>query len=165
MTLFSVFRDRVQDSIVGLGSRHVPLFAVGLNLKEIIDHFILSVWVDVSVKHRQTVDVPDRCGNLPKRLNLFLIGEALLEDCLALAFQPPEEEENKLLQVFYLEFRLVTQFVNIMFDDVLRLHVHLVQLVVLEEVAESRLCLLDVELVFSRVLPGRNKNYRLVESV
>lgn len=141
------------------------MFAVGLNLKEIIDHFILSVWVDVSVKYRQTVDVPDRCGNLPKRLNLFLIGEALLEDCLALAFQPPEEEENKLLQVFYLEFRLVTQFVNIMFDDVLRLHVHLVQLVVLEEVAESRLCLLDVELVFSRVLPGRNKNYRLVESV
>ena len=141
------------------------MLAVGLNLEEIIDHLVLSVWVDVCVKYRQAVDVPDRGGNFPKGFYFLLIHEPLLEDGLALALQPPEQEQDKLLQVLYLEFRLVAQFVNIVFDDVLSLHVHLVELVVFQKITKSRFFLLDVELVFSGVLTRRNENYRLIEPV
>ena len=68
-----------------------------LNLKQIIDNFIFSIWIDVSIEDSETVYIPDGIGYFSKRLYLFFIWNTFFKDSFPLSFQSTEQVEYKFL--------------------------------------------------------------------
>ena len=107
----------------------------------------------MGVKDSEGIDVADGGWDAPEGVDLSFAEDALLEDGFALAFESSEEEEDELLEILDLQLGLRAQFLDVMLDDVLGLHVDLVDMVVLQVVAETRLAVRDVELILLGVLP------------
>lgn len=117
----------------------------------------------MGVKDSEGVDVADCRWDAPEGVDFSFAEDALLKDGFALAFEPSEEEEDELLEILDLQFGLSAQLLDVVLDDVLGLHVDLVDMVVLQVVAKTRLAVRDVELILLGVLPRGHENDGLVE--
>jgi hypothetical protein len=153
----------VQEQLVGaLHFRLLRLLEL-LNLDGVAADLVLAVGVDVRVEDGEAVQVADVGGDPAQVLNLLLVGNALLEDGLPAALELAEEVEDELVQVADGQFGVLAELLEVVLDDVLGVHVQLVDVGALEVVAELRLLLLGIELVPGGVLAGRDENDGLVE--
>lgn len=164
MTLFFIFSYRVEYRIV-FYNWGLFLFSGCVQLDELVDNLIFSVGVYVCVEDCQTVNVSDRARDFSQTVNVLFVHNTLLKDCFSLTFQSPEEKKHEFFQVLDLQFRLFAQLTYIVLYYVLSLHIHLVELIVFKKISKSRFFLLNVKLIFPRILSWRNKNDGLVEPI
>ena len=133
------------------------------NFYNITTDLVLSVGVYMCVENSQTVNIANVWRNPSQIFNLFLVGNTFLEDCLAFTFKFSKKIENKLIQIFYCQFRILTELFFIMFNNVLGLHIQLVYLCTLQEITELWFFLLGIELIFCGILTGWDKYDSLIE--
>lgn len=133
------------------------------NFHHVATDLIFSVGVYMCIENCQTVNIANIWRNPSQILDLFLVGNTFLEDCLAFTFKLTKKIENKFIQIFYCQFRILTELFFIMFDNVLGLHIQFVYLCTLQEITELWFFLLGIKLIFCGILAWWDKHDSLIE--
>ncbi len=115
------------NHVVALRQRFLINLFAG-RVQQISSKFVFTVGIDIAIEDSQTVNVANVGGNLPQSLDFFLIGNSFLEYSLTLTLQLAEHVQDKLLEILYLQLSLLAQLFDVVLNNVLSLHVHLVDL-------------------------------------
>ena len=118
----------------------------------VVGEFVLFIGVDMGVKNCQRVNESNIGRNLTQTIYFLLIRHPIFKHILPLTFQLTKQVHHELIQILYLQLRLRAQLLDIVLDDVLRVHVELVYLGPGEQVRKVGLFFSEIEVILGWIL-------------